>query len=74
MNIVAETHSPEMIRQVLRAIRGKRISREDVVIHKASRRRGRTEIEAVEIDNEGDVYEHWGLGVSVEIPGVAEPD
>lgn len=74
VTIVAETHSPEMVKQALRAIRGKRISREDVAIYKASRRKGRTEIEPIEIDDEGDVYENWGLGVSAEIPGVAETD
>jgi putative AbiEii toxin of type IV toxin-antitoxin system len=69
VTVIAETHSDDMIKSVLRAIRAGEISRKDVAFYKAKRTQGRTEIASVKIHTAGDVDEAWDRDVSAEILG-----
>jgi AAA15 family ATPase/GTPase len=61
--IIIETHSAEMITQLLSNIRDNDISIEDVVIYKVVRESGATKIAQVTIENTVEILELWRTGV-----------
>jgi predicted ATPase len=63
--IIIETHSPEIVGQVLQDIRGKRMKKSDVAVYRVSREDGASRVSAIDIDEQGDVYDNWERGISV---------
>lgn len=66
-SVILETHSPDLIKQFLVELRGGKISPDDIIIYKVSRRAGQTSIKELEIDTENDfdVYDNWESGISI---------
>lgn len=64
-NILIETHSPELVKEIQIELRKGNISIEDVVLYKVARVNGETEIEEIEMDKDlFDTYDKWEKGIS----------
>lgn len=64
--ILAETHSPELVKQCFQEVKKGNIRPEDLVVYKVQRTDGESRIEAIDVDEYGDVYENWEHGISVD--------
>ena len=68
-HIVAETHSPDLLFQVVQELREGNITLDEVALYRVSRDQGRTVVAHLDIDPETfDVYGTWDHGLTVDIP------
>ncbi|MES9949875.1 MAG: AAA family ATPase [Candidatus Thiodiazotropha sp.] len=65
-NVVLETHSPDLVKQLMQEMKAGNISANDVALYKVSRDNKETCIHKIEVDveNDFDVYENWEKGIS----------
>jgi AAA domain, putative AbiEii toxin, Type IV TA system len=67
VNILAETHSPELFGQFVRELRDKALKMDEFIAYRVSREDGRSVVKAIEIEPDTfDVYERWEQGLSVD--------
>ena len=66
-SILLETHSPDLVKQLMQELKAGNIQPEDLVIYKVVREEKQTCIHEIEIDveNDFDVYENWESGISL---------
>ncbi len=65
-HIVLETHSPELIKQLLIDLRDKKIDLSELVIYKVIRESQQTRLSKLNIDDyDYDIYENWEMGISI---------
>jgi hypothetical protein len=66
-NILLETHSPDLVKQLIQELKAGKIHPDDIVIYKVTRKDKQTCIHEIEIDveNDFDVYENWESGISL---------
>ncbi len=66
-NILLETHSPDLVKQLMQELKAGKIEPDDIVIYKVTRTDKQTCIHEIEIDveNDFDVYENWESGISL---------
>jgi predicted ATPase len=67
VNILLETHSPDLVKQFMQELKAGTINADDFVLYKVTRQNNETCIREVEIDaeNDFDVYENWEKGISI---------
>jgi hypothetical protein len=64
-HIVAETHSPDLMHQVLQEMRSGRLNADDAVFYCVRRVDGATNVERLEVDPQDfDVYGNWMTGLT----------
>ena len=67
-HVVIETHSPDMVLQVVRELRAGTIPLADVAIYRVSRSDGRTRVKEIPVDPETfDIYNAWEHGLTLEV-------
>lgn len=67
-HIVLETHSPDLLLQVVRELRDGSIALSDVAAYRVQRIGGRTKVSELEIDPKTfDIYEAWQNGLTLEV-------
>jgi hypothetical protein len=63
--IVIETHSPDLIHQLQRELRSKKLSVNDLALYKVTRKNEQTNFKLIEIDSDDfDIYENWEDGLT----------
>jgi predicted ATPase len=63
--ILIETHSPDLVHQLQRELRSRKIKVEDLAIYKVSRKNEQTNFKKIEIDDDDfDIYENWEDGIT----------
>jgi predicted ATPase len=66
-NIIIETHSEDLIVAIQRSIGELLIKKEDVIVYKAVREEGETHLSAIDINDDGEIYDNWKKGFSSNI-------
>ncbi len=64
-NILLETHSPDLVKQLMQELKGGSISEDQIVFYKVARQNKETCIHEIEIDDDFEVYENWESGISI---------
>lgn len=68
--VIIETHSCDLLREVLHCIQEKIISIRDIIAYKVTRNTGETRIEKLRIEDEGEILDSWfkGFNWGVDTP------
>ena len=66
-HILLETHSPDLVKQLMQELKAGNIKPEELILYKVTRKNKETCINEIEIDveNDCDVYDNWESGISL---------
>lgn len=64
-NVLLETHSPDLVKQLMQELRNGTITTDQLVMYKVTRENKETCIHEIEVDDDFDVYENWENGISM---------
>ncbi len=67
VNILLETHSPELVKQFIQEQKAGSLAADDFILYKVTRENNETCLKQIEIDadNDFDVYDNWEKGISI---------
>jgi len=64
-NILLETHSPDLVKQLMQELKSGSLTKDQVIFYKVTREKEETCIHEIEVDEDFDVYENWEKGISM---------